>query len=605
MTVRSRCLALIAIVGLIAGSLRSQPAVSLVSLTMLLWIVWEWIWFSISTKRELAQLILERSVQNRTESTGVLWSERWVDVILSIRCASGLQGDRILRDVIPENLELSARNVATDVSISFSKIAFLAYWQRRFLAWTQIEEPHLFVNELQIRETTREASLRYSVRCRSAGEVVLPGVRITFQDPMRWFRLDRFVSHRQSFRVLPSYAIAGDSSPVSKRINALPQHGIHRLQQSGIGFELLELREYQPGDPPKSIAWKASARRDKLMSRQYESEIPIRLQLFVDGSVTARIGGYGQRLLDQMVHCAATLANNSISIGDAVGSFLFDESSFQRVPSAFGKRGLFQQLERLADFASNRVPSSFALNNPMLDAAYAVCSERYPEMLDLQVNPISLSFWSYWFGAASRKRVQLSGFLAERYGLSVEQRLTMQLDDKLFAKYVQRFLCETSMPWMSPVISIPELVSQPSAGRNRQLARALTYAASHAKDNEVFVVFVDLICNMSPLDELVTAIKLARSKHHRVALVCPSPTFQRSPTMSQMHVAHDNVFDVDGLRIAAEQIRIHDQADRLKRYFVMLGVPLSLSGEANAIGMVLSEISIARSGRTLAQGVPK
>jgi hypothetical protein len=215
---------------------------------------------------------------------------------------------------------------------------------------------------------------------------------------------------------------------------------------------------------------------------------------------------------------------------------------------------------------------------------------------------MSYSFWSYWFGAVSRKRIQLSAFLAERYDLSVSARLSMQLDDPLFAKYVQRFLCENGMPWMSPIISVPELVSRSSPGRNRQLSKALTYAASHAKDNEVFVIFVDLICNTSPLDELVTAIKFARSKHHRVAVVCPSPTFQRAPVAASTQAVRDKVLDVDTVRLAAEQIRVHDLADWLKRYFVKLGVPLSLSGEANAIGVVLSEISVARSGRTFAHG---
>jgi uncharacterized protein (DUF58 family) len=41
---------------------------------------------------------------------------------------------------------------------------------------------------------------------------------------------------------------------------------------SGLGSDLLNIREYRPGDPPKWIHWKASARLNKLMIRQLAQE---------------------------------------------------------------------------------------------------------------------------------------------------------------------------------------------------------------------------------------------------------------------------------------------------------------------------------------------
>ena len=43
------------------------------------------------------------------------------------------------------------------------------------------------------------------------------------------------------------------------------------IDPAGSGTELRELRELRPGDPFKSIAWKASARSGKLLVREVES----------------------------------------------------------------------------------------------------------------------------------------------------------------------------------------------------------------------------------------------------------------------------------------------------------------------------------------------
>jgi uncharacterized protein (DUF58 family) len=53
----------------------------------------------------------------------------------------------------------------------------------------------------------------------------------------------------------------------------LPQsgRGDHGAAQRGEGEDFHGLREYQPGDPLRSIAWRASARHQKLYSREMET----------------------------------------------------------------------------------------------------------------------------------------------------------------------------------------------------------------------------------------------------------------------------------------------------------------------------------------------
>ena len=53
----------------------------------------------------------------------------------------------------------------------------------------------------------------------------------------------------------------------------LPRHGAQAQDEAerSSGDELAALRAYQTGDPPRNIAWKASARRDELLVKEFET----------------------------------------------------------------------------------------------------------------------------------------------------------------------------------------------------------------------------------------------------------------------------------------------------------------------------------------------
>ena len=110
------------------------------------------------------------------------------------------------------------------------------------------------------------------------------------------------------------------------------------------------------------------------------------------------------------------------------------------------------------------------------------------------------------------------------------------------------------------------------------------------------------------MDELLSAIRIAKSKHHRVAVICPSPTLHRpkskSSSVSAKTVSAKTVSakTVAELRLLAEGIWLGELALPLKRSLTKLGVPMSIAGEPKATGLVLSEIAMAKSGRLTAQG---
>lgn len=72
-----------------------------------------------------------------------------------------------------------------------------------------------------------------------------------------------------------------------------PAGGEGRARIARSGDDVHHLRGYRAGDAPRSVAWKASARRDQLLVREYEQ--PRSAQLTLDWSLTAGLP-YEQRI---------------------------------------------------------------------------------------------------------------------------------------------------------------------------------------------------------------------------------------------------------------------------------------------------------------------
>ncbi len=566
MTALARWLALPGLAGLFLGILRGQTGLATLSLAVLLWLMAEWIFFSWRVWVELPHLQFERRVNRRNEPTGLLWAGRLVTMTVVVKSSRGTISPVLqIRDVVPENMDV------TDSQ-----------------------------NEVTTRSRFSSFTFQYTARIRGAGRMRLPGFRIVLQDAQGFFRCERFIPLVQNFRILPAYADVGETQPLVKRINSLPQHGIHRLQRSGLGSELLELREYVDGDPPKSIAWKVSARRDKLMTRQYESEVPVRLQLFLDGSISTRVGGFGMRLLDQLTYVGASVARTAISVGDPVGAVLFDERGMKRVSPQAGERGFHRLLEAISDFCVNPAPLPDRLSPSLLSFALSVASEQFPELLDLKVNQVPFTLFPIlpWRAKLHRDRCLLAGVFAELYRMSPVKQVQLMHDDALMATFAQHFLSQTGLSWMTPVVAIRGRGFHDGMARMDMLGSALTTAVMQARDNEVFVVLADLLECAPGISHLIPAIKMVLARHHRMAFVCPTPTFRR-PVANSVEISS---YDAEDLLFTAEQTRTRELSVRLKRDLRRLGATVAFAGEQNAIQLVLSEMEIARTGRVSKAG---
>lgn len=138
--------------------------------------------------------------------------------------------------------------------------------------------------------------------------------------------LSTWLAVRQAVTILPKrFPLRRDPPLMATRAALQDRGGMGRSRRRGFGLELRELRDHQPGDPFKHIAWAATARRGKLVTREFESDLMLSGWILVDTSPSMFWGEAGGARIDFAMETAYNLATLLLARGDRVGLMLHDD----------------------------------------------------------------------------------------------------------------------------------------------------------------------------------------------------------------------------------------------------------------------------------------
>jgi uncharacterized protein (DUF58 family) len=503
-TARARWLVVIALAAAGAGLLNELHGLTRAGLAILLWVGVSWFWFRLRCDQLAGRVRAERTLWMDRGPARTLWAGRAVEVRARVTIPDWLRLPYVaVRDRLPAGVEPVAGLPEAGGA----------------LGWGQALD------------------VAYTFRPQAVGSVRFEGLTLRLADLQGFFYLERFVPLVQVLRVLPPL-LEGEPGPTQvKRFNLLPPPGRHRHRRPGIGSELLELRDYVPGDPFRSIAWKVTARRDRLMTKEYETEVPVRCTLFVDVSSSVRVGYPGPTPLSHLAQLAATLAQTAVANRDPVALCLFDERGSQTSAAAANNRHVIRLVNQLAE-AAGRPPAPVDCPlEPLLAQAAQFCREVVPEAFRPSVNrvPFSLIPLRPSRRRVRRQRIQLATFLAEYFDLSLGEPVRLMYDDARMTELLQRFLADHHVAYDGPLYDRQGRYLFAAPGKVRVLTRALTRAVRKEHDNELYVILADLLELRDRLGPLLGAVRVALSRHHRVVVLCawppglPPPRSAREP----------------------------------------------------------------------------
>lgn len=562
-----------------------SATLAILGLTVLAWLVIEWCRFLFALRWGVPLLRVEREIQDDRGPVVTLWSSRTFTVTVKIWTRSRLPLPfALIDDRFPFGVELVEGGTHAAGAVSRG----------------------------------HPVELKYRIRCKSAGPVRFEGVRFRFADPQGFFYHEMFLRKAIEYPALPPLVDVDDNQRHTKHDNMLPPPGIHRLKRAGSGSELLDLRDYMPGDPPKMIAWKASARKDKLITKEFESDVPVRCTMLVDTSQSVRLGPPGHNALARLVEIASSVAQAALANRDHVGLITFDEESSTYVPPARSKRHLIDLLRKLSEVGRLPVAASQADVESLIPLAHALTLELYPDLLDPRLNtwrwwlPILFPRPEYlrmislgdavfpwlrrlsppeWRQQAVRKR--LAAVVTVANGLSPGALALMQEDDQLLGFALQEFLGLHQAPYPVPMYDWRGKYLFAGGEKVEVLAAALLRAVRRGRDNELFVLLADLFELTDRMEPLRRAVRVALGRHHRVVLVCPWSPDIPLPDVEEVEAVSPMS---DPLTEARRSLirRYHKAFQETRREFGRLAVPVVIARQREPVQLILDRMEQLR-----------
>ena len=228
------------------------------------------------------------------------------------------------------------RRVLGDKLANGSDNDVLIYLENRYRFAIQTETIDEIPPQFQRRDVLFKTSIKpgetqiinYQLRPLKRGEYAFGALNIYAASPLglvrRRFRYDqnRVVPVYPSFLQMRQYELLAIH-------NRLTEVGVKRIRRVGRSLEFEQIRPYVAGDDPRSINWKATARRagtgggDALVVNHFQDERAQQVYCLIDKGRVMRMPFDGLSLLDYAINATLVVSNIALLRHDKAGLLTF------------------------------------------------------------------------------------------------------------------------------------------------------------------------------------------------------------------------------------------------------------------------------------------
>lgn len=227
------------------------------------------------------------------------------------------------------------------------------------LPWAEVDDAtpqHMVVTDMPRQATSvpllGSRVITFRLTALRRGHYPVGPIRVTLGDPFGLFRGAREFRSKSAITIYPRiYPLEGLQIPLSQPFG----HVRTRERAFEDPSNQAELRQYRPGDNPKHIHWKTSARMGELMLRQYEINATTPMIIFPDLSRDAQAGrpvAGEPSTAETVIEVAASLAAYGARRNLDVGLVCHGEAR-RAVNAGRGQRTFREIMEVLARVEAN------------------------------------------------------------------------------------------------------------------------------------------------------------------------------------------------------------------------------------------------------------
>jgi len=247
------------------------------------------------------------------------------DLILLFRVNRGMRGERLLADKLSNGDE-------NEITIYLESFYTFPIALRVF-----DEIPHQF----QRRDLEFNLSLapgdqkviKYTLRPVKRGEYSFGAVNVLASSSLKLiarrfrFSSDKLVPVYPSYIQMRKYELLA----ISQR---LTNTGIKKIRRIGHNQEFELIKEYVTGDDFRTVNWKATARKNRLMVNQYQDERSQQVYSLIDKGRVMQMPFQGMSLLDYAINATLVISNIAIKKSDKAGLITFQDKIGNLLPAA-------------------------------------------------------------------------------------------------------------------------------------------------------------------------------------------------------------------------------------------------------------------------------
>jgi uncharacterized protein (DUF58 family) len=546
---------------LVGGLLSSHAQTSLIALSLIMWILVHWLGILIATFRRPVLSSASRTVNGSSDDGLVLTLGNQYKIRTTWKPVFLLPGTLIeVSEALPPTF--------------------------------RVESGSSSLLDRGLPSSTRQ--LNYVLIPETCGRFDLPGLAVEVRDIWGFFLVRRFVPCFQRATILPFMIRAESTRTVVKAANVQTVQGQHAWRRAGVSAELLGIREYRSGDPPRTIAWKATARTGEMMSREFEMEVPVRSTVIAGLSAEQFQGWPETTVGDRVITATASLARLLLADRDPVALMLATGDGSTRLPHAGGQRQLIRILHRLLEVTPGYPVSSEANSESLVDAVLETASIRFPHLISQAVTgtrPVRFRILPGRRRKEAKKR-RVAMLVAQKLGLPPGMEIRLMANERALSgaclSFLQRFHVLTRNAGNRPGFESAGSHSRLTAN----LVASLLKCCRMARDQELVILVAAIPARQPDRASLLDAIKVLRAAGHRVMLV----------HVPVSDVSIGPIIDPDAARILAsiDPVPLNDDSTfaEFRRLLASFGVTCSEIGHPSMMRRVAIEVDLLRSGRS-------
>ena len=136
---------------------------------------------------------------------------------------------------------------------------------------------------------------------------------LTSGAPFGFLASERLIEVPSELVVVPRW-VEMRSFPILEP-SSFPSDVLHERARTGAGEEFIGVRDYRPGDPPRHVHWRSTARAGHLVVREFEEEVASRVCLVLAGEDT---GAPPVSVFETLVTAAASIGIYALQTGHPI-----------------------------------------------------------------------------------------------------------------------------------------------------------------------------------------------------------------------------------------------------------------------------------------------